>query len=183
MLTLFRKIYYTFIRYKRQKYLDSLVQQGLKLGNNVTIMDGVFFDPTHCYLISIGDDSVLAPNVRLIAHDASTKQLLGYTKLGKVTIEENCFLGDSVVVLPGVTIGGNSVVGAGSVVTKDVPSGTIAAGNPCRVICTRSEWIPSHEENLQNRKIPYDTLNQERLTLEQKQEILEFLDGDTGYVI
>lgn len=182
MLELIRKGYYFFLRYKRRVYLETLVRHGLKIGENVAIMDGAFFDPTHCYLITIGDNSVLAPNVRLIAHDASCKQLLGYTKLGKVTIGGNCYLGDSVVVLPGVTIGGNCVVGAGSVVTKDVPPGSIAAGNPCRVLCTRSEWIQRNEGKLQSRRIPYYKMNQEKLTLEQKQEIIEFLDSDTGYV-
>ena len=183
MVRLIRKIYHVLLEYKRRYYLNSLVRHGLALGSNVTMMDGVFLDPTHCYLICIGDNSVLAPNVRLIAHDASTKQHLGYTKLGKIIIEENCFLGDSVLVLPGVTIGRNSIVGAASVVTKDVPPDTLAAGNPCRVICTVGEYIQRHKEKLQAGRIPYHTLEQGHLTVQQKQEILAFLENDTGYVL
>ncbi|MCD8127208.1 MAG: sugar O-acetyltransferase, partial [Clostridiales bacterium] len=51
-----------------------------------------------------------------------------------VHIGRNCWLGAGVVVLPGVTIGDNTVVGAGSVVTKDLPAGVVAVGNPCRVL-------------------------------------------------
>ncbi|WP_440896611.1 sugar O-acetyltransferase [Amphibacillus sp. Q70] len=51
-----------------------------------------------------------------------------------VTIEDNCWIGANVTICPGITIGKNSVIGAGSVVTKDIPENAIAAGNPCRVI-------------------------------------------------
>ena len=51
-----------------------------------------------------------------------------------VRIGRNCWLGAGVIVLPGITIGDNTVVGAGSVVTRDLPSGVVAAGNPCRVL-------------------------------------------------
>lgn len=51
-----------------------------------------------------------------------------------VRIGNHCWLGAGVIVLPGVTVGDNTVIGAGSVVTKDIPSGVVAAGNPCRVL-------------------------------------------------
>lgn len=50
------------------------------------------------------------------------------------TMQGNCWLGGGVIVLPGVTIGDGSVIGAGSVVTKDIPPDSVAVGNPCRVI-------------------------------------------------
>lgn len=53
-----------------------------------------------------------------------------------ITVGHNVWIGGNVVVLPGISIGDNSVIGAGSVVTKDIPSGTVAAGNPCRIIRT-----------------------------------------------
>lgn len=87
---------------------------GLKIGNNVAIMDGFFLEATHCFPISIGYNCVLAPNVRLIANDASMKQHLCYTRVGKVKIEANCFIGDSVIILSEVTIGKGAIVGAGS---------------------------------------------------------------------
>jgi len=134
---LFRKI----VEIKRQNYLRNLMDRGLKMGRNVTIVDTCFFDPSHCFLISIGDNTTICPNVRLIAHDASTKKLLGYTKIGLINIKENCFIGDSVIILPNVTIGPNAIIGAGSVVTKDIPADSVAAGNPARVICPVEDYI------------------------------------------
>jgi len=58
---------------KTRKYIDRLVENGLRLGKNVAIVDRFFLDPSHCFLISIGDNCTICPNVRLIAHDASTK--------------------------------------------------------------------------------------------------------------
>src|SRR5271169_1411398 len=136
-----RKIINQIRERKKAKYIAALVQKGLKMGKNVGIVDAFFFDPSHCFLISIGDNTIICPNVRLIAHDASTKMLLGYTKIGLINIKENCFIGDSTIVLPNVTIGPNSIVGSGSVVTKDIPPDSVAAGNPARVICPVKDYI------------------------------------------
>lgn len=127
-------------------YLDALRHRGLVLGSNVSFQDGVFLDPSHCFLISIGDDTVLAPNVRLIAHDASARLVAGATRLGAVRIGRRCFLGDSVIVLPGTSIGDDCIVGAGSVVTRDIPSGSVAAGNPARVLCKTTEYRERQQE-------------------------------------
>ena len=79
----------------------------------------------------------------------------GYDVSKPVTIEDNVWLGGNVVVNPGVTIGQDSVIGAGSVVTKDIPSGVIAAGNPCKVIREindedRVYWERERDEYLKN---------------------------------
>ncbi len=182
MMTFLKRIYHFLLKYKRKKYLDALVQNGLQVGENVVIMDGCFFDPSHCFLITIGDNSVLAPGVRLITHDASMKRIIGYAKIGKVTIEKNCFIGDSVIVLPGVTIGQGSVIGAGAVVTRDIPSKSVAAGDPCRVISNRKEYTQKCEVQLAKRKTPFAEHSQTRLTTAQKKEISNFLDSGTGYI-
>jgi maltose O-acetyltransferase len=135
-------LFYNLIRkYKKEKYIKKLVKNGLKLGKNVLIVDAFFFDPSHCYLISIGDNCTICPNVRLIAHDASTKNHLGYTKFGKIDIRENCFIGDSTIVLQNVTIGSNSIIGSGSVVTKNIPPNMVAAGNPAKPICSLDAYL------------------------------------------
>lgn len=182
MLKQIINIYHHLLEYKKKRYLDSLIRNGLKIGNNVAIMEGFFFDPTHCYLISIGDNCTLAPNVRLIAHDASMKNIIGYTKIGKIIIEENCFIGDSVIILPGVKIGNGSVVGAGSLVIKDIPPESVAAGNPCRVICHRNESIKQHEKYLVARKTPFAEQDQRQLESGEKDEISSFLDSGVGYI-
>lgn len=96
-------------------------------------------DDTHIY---VGDGTMLGPNVVLAtaAHPILPElreQVYQYNL--PVHIGKNCWLGAGVIVLPGVTIGDNSVIGAGSVVTKDVPPNVIAVGNPCKVLREISE--------------------------------------------
>lgn len=90
-----------------------------------------------CNYVRIGDNVMLAPNVQIYAAhhplDASTR-ISGPELASPVYIGHNVWIGGGAIILPGVSIGDNSVIGAGSVVTRDVPPGVIAAGNPCRVI-------------------------------------------------
>jgi len=141
LLSLLAKGYRFLQEYKRQRYIDGLVSKGLVLGREVQIIADFFFDPCHCFLISIGDNTTICPNVRLIAHDASAQRKLGYTKIGRVVIGKNCFLGDSVIVLPDVKIGDDSIIGAGAIVTKDIPEGSVAFGQPARVVANTREYL------------------------------------------
>jgi len=96
-------------------------------------------DDTHIY---VGDYTMIGPNVTLataghpIAPELREK---GYQFNMPIHIGKNCWLGAGVIVLQGVTIGDNTVIGAGSVVTKDIPSNVVAVGNPCRVMREVSE--------------------------------------------
>ncbi|XZL94913.1 acyltransferase [Clostridium perfringens] len=112
--------------------LNKLKKEGLKVGKNFHAMEGVIIDPGHCWLITIGDNVTLAPRVHILAHDASTKKFIGYTRIAKVNIGDNVFIGANTVVLPGVNIGNNCIVGAGSVVTKNLDDNSIYAGNPAK---------------------------------------------------
>ncbi|CAL8096037.1 unnamed protein product [Orchesella dallaii] len=93
-----------------------------------------------CARIEIGDNCLFAPNVQLYAAthhvDALSRQANDdyYELAYPIKIGDNCWIGGMSVVLPGVTIGNNVVVGAGSVVTKDVPDDCVVAGNPAKVI-------------------------------------------------
>ena len=111
-----------------------LVKNGLRLGSNCYIAPSVLIDQTFPWLISIGDNCTLTFNVMILAHDASTKKYIGYTKIGAVTIGNNCFVGAGSIILPNVHIGENVIIGAGSVVTRDIPSNSVVAGNPAKVI-------------------------------------------------
>ena len=86
-------------------------------------------DTSHGYLIEIGDNVTIS-HAEIQAHDASTKKILGYSKVGKVRIGNNVFVGTQAVILPGVTIGDCVMVAAGSVVNKDIPSNVLVAGSP-----------------------------------------------------
>ena len=106
----------------------------IHLGNNVYINSNcTFVDDGHIY---IGDHVMFGPNVTVATatHPIDPelrKKNYQYNK--DVHIEEGVWIGANVVILPGVTIGKNSVIGAGSVVTKDIPSNVVAFGNPARV--------------------------------------------------
>lgn len=91
-------------------------------------------DDTHIY---VGDYTMLGPNVVLAtaAHPILPElRAKAYQYNMPVRIGKNCWLGAGVIVLPGVTIGDNTVIGAGSVVTKDIPANVVAVGNPCKVL-------------------------------------------------
>ncbi len=178
-----RKAYYSLEAKKKEKYLNGLINNGLQLGKNVEIISDYFFDPSHCFLISIGDNCTIAPNVRLIAHDASTFKLLGYTKIGKIEIKENCFIGDSTIVLPNIKIGPNSIVGSGSVVTKDVPPNTIVAGNPAKVITTVEKYIRKIEEISQSKKIFDESYFIGNLDEIKRKEIIKSIDDSIGFIV
>ena len=98
--------------------------------------NSVFLD---CAKIKIGADTFIGPNCGLYTavHPTNAKdRVAGKEWARPITIGNGVWLGGNVVVLPGVTIGDRAVIGAGSVVTKDIPPDTVAVGNPCRVIKT-----------------------------------------------
>lgn len=135
---------------KREIYLPKLIKRGLQIGENFKMMGGCIIDPAHCWLIRIGNNVTLAPRVHILAHDASTKFFLDYTRISKVNIGNNVFIGAGTIILPGISIGDNVVVGAGSIVTKDLPSNVVAAGNPCKIIMTISEYIEKEQDFMCN---------------------------------
>ncbi len=104
---------------------EKLVSMGMKVGKNFKRLQGTILDPSHCWLIEIGDNVTLSPRVHVLCHDASTKIFLGYTKIGRVTIGDNVFVGAETVILPGTTIGNNVIIGANSTVTHDIPDSFI----------------------------------------------------------
>ena len=90
-----------------------------------------------CAPVTIGNNVLLAPNVSLYTagHPTNNEQrVAGLEYAHPIKIGNNVWIGGGVIVLPGVTIGDNTIIGAGSVVTKDIPAKVIAVGNPCRVI-------------------------------------------------
>lgn len=87
--------------------------------------------------VTIGADCLIGPRCAIYTPNHAldtTRRLEGWELPIPVTIGNNVWLGGSVTITPGVTIGDNSIIGAGSVVTKDIPANVIAVGNPCRVI-------------------------------------------------
>lgn len=116
------------------------------IGNQVIIgMNCTFVDNNH---ITIGDFTMIAPDVKLYTatHPLAAAERIRtdwgehdtgnfyHTSAHPITIGEKVWIGGGVTILPGVTVGDECVIGAGSVVNKDIPPGSLAAGNPCKVI-------------------------------------------------
>ena len=166
------------------KPLNELLKRGLKVGDNLLVMNGVNLDPSHCWLITIGNNVVLSPFVHILAHDTSTKAYCGYTRIGKVNIGNNVFVGANSIILPGVSIGDNSIIGAGSVVSKSIPKNVVAAGNPCRVIHTLDEYKNKLEDLFA--KSPHFSeayTIRENISVEMKQGMIDSLNDSCGFVI
>jgi maltose O-acetyltransferase len=107
------------------------------------------FDHAFRHLIEIHDGVTLAPRVHLLAHDASTKRLLGCSRVARIVIGERAFIGAGATIMPGVHVGADAIVGVGSVVTKDVPPGTVAFGVPASVAMTVEEFVARHEAEME----------------------------------
>jgi maltose O-acetyltransferase len=108
-------------------------------GYNIEIGEGCYIN-FNCNFVDdgkiiIGNKVMFGPSVTIatVGHPLNPNYR-GYMYCAPVVIEDNCWIGASVVIVPGVKIGENSVIGAGSVVTKDIPANSIAVGNPCRVL-------------------------------------------------
>jgi len=113
-------------------------------------------DDTHIY---VGDYTMFGPNVTIATAGHPILPELreqAYQYNMPVRIGRNCWFGAGVIVVPGITIGDNVVIGAGSVVTKDLPSNVVAVGNPCRVL--REVGERDKEYYFKNRKIDYHAL-------------------------
>ena len=122
-------------------YLKRLVKHGLVVGSDFQMEKGCNIDANFPWLIEIGNNVTFASNVCLLAHDGSTKKLVGYSKVGKVSIGDNVFIGYGSIVMPNVRIGNGCVVGANSVVTRSLPDGVVAAGSPAKVLMTVEEFV------------------------------------------
>jgi carbonic anhydrase/acetyltransferase-like protein (isoleucine patch superfamily) len=97
-------------------------------------------------LVIIGEDFISAPGSMIVAHDASTVIHSGKLRVEKTVIGNKVFLGANAVILPGIKVGDGAIIGAGAVVTKDVPEYTVVGGNPARIITTVAEYIKKCED-------------------------------------
>ncbi len=113
-------------------------------------------DDTHIY---VGDNTMFGPNVTVATAGHPILPSLreqAYQYNAPVHIGRNCWIGAGAILVPGVTVGDNTVIGAGSIVTKDIPANVVAVGNPCKVL----REIGEHDKiyYFKDRKIEYDKL-------------------------
>lgn len=131
---------------------DYYRSKGVKIGKNVSLIEPINFG-SEPYLISIGDNTSVSFDVAFVTHDGATRvlrNLLGNSEIGlygEIIIGKNSLIGCRSTILPNVHIGDNTIIGAGSLVTRDIPSNVVAVGNPCRVICTLEEYIEKNKDS------------------------------------
>lgn len=156
------------MRLRSEISTEDLIALGLTVGENFSRQEKTLIDQSHCWLITIGDDVTLAPRAHILAHDASTKKALGYTRIGVVNIGNNVF------------------IGANSVVSRDIPDNSVAIGNPAKVICTYDEFVSRKKKELENNPC-FDesyTLRNPNISEDMKKEMKEKLEkSKIGYVV
>lgn len=157
--------------------VEFLRSRGVQIGENVNLINTTI-DWSHGFLVTIGDHVTLT-GVKILTHDGSTQIPFGVSKVGRVTIGDEVFVGHGTIILPNVRIGSRVVVGAGSVVTKDIPDNSVAAGNPARVIGTYDEFLKKHSEQMKTHPV-YHTLWMQKTWAEKEQMRSELEDG-VGY--
>lgn len=164
--------------------LEIAIENGLIMGEDCHIMGGCIMDPGHCWLIEIGDRVVMGPHCHILAHDASTKRDLGYTRIANVVIGNDVFIGAGSIILPGVSIGDRVVIGAGSVVTHSISANSVAVGNPCKVIGTYDDFIRRQSDLLREAPVYGEDYRIGMITTEKRQKMKDDLSSfGQGYVV
>ena len=136
-------------------YVTYLRKKGVTVGEGTTFFGRASIDLTRPSLVDIGRNCIFTENVRLFTHGFDWFVLREkfsevLCSSGKVVIEDNVFVGAGTIILKGVRIGRDSIIGAGSVITHDIPPGSVAAGNPCSVIMGIDEYYCKRKKEYVN---------------------------------
>ncbi|GMK38141.1 galactoside O-acetyltransferase [Paenibacillus sp. CCS19] len=157
-------IFKLFIRYRIKHSSPSKRAQIIKrtsevsLGAGCEVYDNVSFG-SEPYLIQIGDNVRITKGVTFITHDGgvwvlrNNGMLVNSDKFGTIKVGSNVHIGINATIMPGVNIGDNVIIGVGAVVTKDVPSNSIAAGVPAKVIKSLEEYYEKCKETADFTKV------------------------------
>lgn len=163
---------------------ELLLSKGMKVGINTNIFSWTGIDPSLPYLIEVGDNVTISSNVQILVHDASPCKVGCGTKIGRVTIGNNVFVGAGTTILCNTKIGDNVIVGAGSVATGTLTPNTVYAGAPAKKICSIEEYSEKMHSMRKNRpdfgKIrPWNTWDS--ATEEEKKNMYNSLADGPGF--
>ena len=169
--------------------VEKLRKRGVVVGEHVEIEKDAEVDFSHGFQVEIGDYVTLGQHSRIYAHDTSAKPFLGRTRIGKVKIGNRVSIGACTIILPGVFIGDGVIIGAGSVVTKDIPSGSVAAGNPAKVIGSLDSLLERWKKQMEScpcfeEEYSFTVWNGDgaKITDAMKQEIVKAMVDRFGFV-
>ncbi len=156
--------------------LKIALENGMVVEEGVSVLGGVNFG-SEPYLITLRKKCRITSDVVFVTHDGGTWAFRSHwpeykdvIKYGHIEIGEEAFIGTRSIIMPGVHVGKHSVVGAGSVVTKDVPDYTVVAGVPARIICTTQEYA---EKTLKSMPSDFD---KEAYDADKKSYLLKTLE-------
>lgn len=170
-------------RIRGEYTVKRLIHLGLQVGKEFRMERGCTIDHSHCWLIHIGDYVHIAPRVHILAHDGTTKEALGYTRIGRVEIGNHVDIGVGAIILPNVKIGDDVLIGAGCVVSKDIPSNSVVVGNPCKIIGTKADYIARNKSKMEQTVVYDETWTlRKNISNERKAEMYRALEGRCGYV-
>jgi len=187
ILYFIKKTYYTssselFIKYLRKR--------GVTIGKNVLFRDPrtTGIDLSRACLIHIGDNIDINTHFTIMTHDFGNfvfRNLFSdyINSSGAVTLGNNIYIGTHVIILKGVSIGDNCIIGAGSVVTKDIPANSVAVGVPCRVVSSIEAYYKKRKQKGLDEAREYIKLFRKKygrnpsLNIEMREEWMYFIDG------
>lgn len=163
------KITDLWVRRSSESLIAYYRSKGIQIGKNCVFRSAgsVRIDIMRPALVSIGDNVDMNKNFTIMAHDFSHRVFLPLygeflSSSGEVRIGNNIYFGTDVTVLKGVSIGDNCVIGAGSVVSRSIPANSVAAGVPCRVICSLEEYYEKRKQLWIEEAIAYARAIRER---------------------
>ena len=151
------------------RMVELLRKKGVVIGDNVHIYNSSV-DGNYGASVTIGNN-VTITGTCILAHDASTKKALGYTKVGRVHIGNNVFIGYGSVILPETFIGDNVIIGAGSIVRGKVDSDSVVVGNPAKKVCSYSEYIDKNRQLLNEGYISENGITSEVIAMMDEKRI------------
>lgn len=151
------------------RMVELLRKKGVVIGDNVHIYNSSV-DGNYGASVIIGNN-VTITGACILAHDASTKKALGYTKVGRVHIGNNVFIGYGSVILPETFIGDNVIIGAGSIVRGKVDSDSVVVGNPAKKVCSYSEYIDKNRQLLNEGYISENGITSEVIAMMDEKRI------------
>jgi maltose O-acetyltransferase len=171
-------------RAREERRWNTLRHLGMHIGEDVLLPPSTFIDQSHCFLISIGDHCGFGPFCTILAHDAQMDEFLDAARIGRVILHPSCHIGARTIILPGVTLGPRTIVGAGSIVTKSLPPDTVCAGAPAKVLCSLDEYLARHRRQISEYdKFEYMQYDVRFINDARKREMIDALAQRDAYIV
>lgn len=185
----FRKIERLWAQRSSERYCDYLRKKGINIGKNTILHpESCNIDITRPSLVEIGENCSLNENFTLLTHDFVSGVFINSGRefcnsSGRITIGNNVRFGQNVTILKGVSIGDNCFIGAGSIVTKDIPSNSVAVGAPCKVVMSLEEYYQKRLTKCENEALEYARSIYERfhrrpIPADFREEFIWFVNGE-----